>query len=146
MDPRNRRRSALRLIGASLVVIALAFASYGCGADIPRGKILFSKDVPTADGKCSPANAGTSVSATDSVYATYVFKSKPGSETLSLAVTKDGQPFVDKTDIPTTNTSGQDCLGDTDSYSSLPGWGIGTYHVSIKNGDAVVAEGDLTVK
>jgi hypothetical protein len=146
MDPRNRRRSALRLIGASLVVIALAFASYGCGANIPRGKIIFSKDVPTADGKCSPANAVTSVSTKDSVYATYVFKSKPGSETLSISVTKDGQPLVPKTDIPTSNTSGQDCLGDTDPYNNLQGWGVGTYHVSINNGDAVVAEGDLTVK
>ena len=146
MELRTRRRSALRLIGATLFMIAVAAGSYGCDANIPRGKVLFSKGVPTADSKCAPASTVTSVSATDPVYATYVFKSKPGSETLSLTVTKDGQSYVPKTDIPTSSTSGQDCLGDTDSYSSLPGWGTGTYHVSITDNGAVVAEGDLTVK
>ena len=146
MDPRNRRQSALRLIGASLVVIALAFASYGCGADIPRGKIIFSKDVPTLDGKCSPANPVTSVSATAAVYATYVFKARPGTEPLTLSVTKDGVAWGSTVDIPSTNTNGKDCLGDSDNYASITGWGPGAYHVSIKNGDSVVAEGDLTVK
>src|ERR1035437_8864693 len=97
MELRTRRRSALRLIGATLFMIAVAAGSYGCDANIPRGKVLFSKGVPTADSKCAPASTVTSVSATDPVYATYVFKSKPGSETLSLTVTKDGQSYVPKT-------------------------------------------------
>lgn len=146
MDMRNRRRSAIRLIGASIVVVAMALASYGCGANIPRGKVLFTKDVPTADSKCNPSNTVTSVSATDAVYATYVFKAAPGSETLSLSVTKDGQSYIPATSMSTSETQGQDCLGDTGAYNTLPNWGPGTYHVSITNNGSVVSEGDLTVK
>jgi hypothetical protein len=146
MEALFRRHSLLRAIAVVSVIIALALASYGCGASIDRGKVEFSSDVPTSSGGCSPANQVTSVSATTSVYATYIFQSKPGNETISLQVTKDGQVYIPSSDLPTTDTKGLDCFADTSDLSKLPNWGAGVYHVSLTSGGKVVAQGDLTVK
>jgi hypothetical protein len=77
------RRSLPRYLGVLTVVIALAVSSFGCGANIERGKVLFGTDKPAEDSKCTASAAVTSVSVTTSVYATYVFKAKPADERLS---------------------------------------------------------------
>jgi hypothetical protein len=128
------------------VVIALAIASYGCGASIDRGKVLFGTDIPTADSKCSVSAAVTSVSVTTSVYATYVFKAQPGDEVISLEVTKDGQSFIPSTALPSTDTKGLDCFGDTTDLSQLKNWAAGTFHFKLTSPTDTVAEGDLTIK
>lgn len=137
--------SASRQIAALSVVIALALASYGCGLSIERGKVLFSTDEPTANGSCTPAHMVTTVSVGTSVYATYVFKAKPGDETVSLEMTKNGESFVPKMDMDTSDTKGLDCFGDTTDLSTLDGWGAGTYKVTLTANGATVAEGTLTV-
>ncbi|MGD0248258.1 MAG: hypothetical protein ABSB75_04310 [Candidatus Limnocylindrales bacterium] len=145
MEAAVRMRSLPRQIAAISVVIALALASYGCGASIQRGKVLFSTDIPTANGSCTPDKIVTSVSAGTSVYATYVFKAKPGSETVSLEMTKNGESYIAKTAMDTSDTQGLDCFGDTTDMSTLDGWGVGTYKVTLTANGATVAEGELTV-
>jgi hypothetical protein len=114
-------------------------------AAINRGKVIFSTDVPSSDNGCRPSHQVTSVSDTTSVYATYVFDSKPGGETITLEVTRDGQPYIPATDLPTADANGLDCFADTSDLSKLDNWGAGTYHVSLTSSGAVVAQGDLTV-
>jgi hypothetical protein len=126
-------------------LVALAIASAGCSANIDRGKIIFSTDVPSTDNGCTPGHQVTSVSATTSVYATYIFKAKPGDETIALQVTRDGQPYIPASNLPTSDTKGLDCFADTSDLSQLQNWGPGTYHVSLTNSGSVVAQGDLTV-
>ena len=140
------RRSLPRTLGVVAVVIALAVTSYGCGANIQRGKILFGTAKPTADGKCAPVAAVTSVSATTSVYATYIFNAKPGDEVISIEVTKDGATIFEKTELPRTDTKGLDCFGDTSDLSKIDGWGAGAIHFRLTSPADTVAEGDLTVK
>jgi hypothetical protein len=146
MEAAVRMRSLPRQIAAISIVIALALASYGCGASIQRGKVLFSTDVPTANGSCTPDKMVTSVSAGTSVYATYVFKAKPGDETVSIEMTKDGSSYIPKMELDTADTKGLDCFGDTSDLSKLPDWGVGTYKVTLTAQGATVAEGELTVK
>jgi hypothetical protein len=141
----NGRRRLPRLAGAVVVLLALSLASYGCGANLQYGTVLFGTDIPTADSQCAPTSPVTSVSATTSVYATYVFKAKPGSEQISLAVTKGGAVFIPVTAVPTADTQGLDCFGDTTDLSKLSGWGPGTYHFALTNNGTEVAAGDLTV-
>jgi hypothetical protein len=88
----------------------------------------------------------TSVTASTAVYATYEFKSAPGSEVVSLTVTKNGKSFVDAVPIPSTDTKGIDCFSDTTDLSQLPNWGPGTYHFTATSNGSVIAAGDLTVK
>jgi hypothetical protein len=146
MQPRLPGRSLPRAIAVVSVIVALALASFGCGTSIDRGKVLFSTDVPSASGGCSPSNQVTSVSATTSVYATYVFKARPGSETITLHVTKDGTDLFPPTDLSTADTNGKDCISDTADLSQLANWGAGTVNFSLTSGGSEVASGDLTVK
>jgi hypothetical protein len=142
MDSLVRRRSLPRVIGFASVMVALAIASSGCASSLDRGKVVFSTDVPSG---CTPAHQVTSVTATTSVYATYVFKSRLGGETIALEVTRDGHPYVPSSNLPTSQTKGLDCFADTSDLSKLGNWGPGTYRVSLTNGSDVVAQGDLTV-
>jgi hypothetical protein len=150
-------RSLPRQIAAISVVIVLALASYGCGASIQRGKVLFSTDIPKTtvtislndspkvDAICTPKKMVTSVNAETSVYATYVFKAKPGDETVSLEVTKNGESYFPKRELDSIMTKGLDCYGDPTDLSTLHGWGVGTYKVTLTAQGATVAEGELTV-
>lgn len=140
------RRSLPRYLGVLTVVIALAVSSFGCGASIERGKVLFGTDIPAQDSKCTAAAAVTSVSVTTSVYATYVFKAKPADEAISLNVTKDGAAFAGPLVIDTAYTKGLDCFGDISDLSKLPNWAAGTYHFKLTSPTETIAEGDLTVK
>ncbi|HEX7492540.1 MAG TPA: hypothetical protein VF337_12640 [Candidatus Limnocylindrales bacterium] len=142
----THRRSVPRYLGVAAVVVALAISSYGCGANIQRGKVLFGTDVPTADSKCSVAAAVTSVAVTVPVYATYIFKAQPGSEVISLEVTKDGESYIPTTALPTIDTKGLDCFGDTTDLSTLDGWAAGAFHFKLTSPTETVAEGDLTIK
>ena len=140
------RHSLPRYLGVLTVVIALAVSSFGCGANIERGKVLFGTDKPAQDSKCTASAAVTSVSVTTSVYATYVFKAKPADEVISLEVTKDGQSWLPSTALPTSDTKGLDCFGDVSDLSKLPNWAAGTFHFKLTSPTDTVAEGDLTVK
>ncbi|HEX7592460.1 MAG TPA: hypothetical protein VF375_10960 [Candidatus Limnocylindrales bacterium] len=140
------RRSLPRYLGVLTVVIALAVSSFGCGANIERGKVLFGTDKPTRDSKCTAHAAVTSVSVTTSVYATYVFKAKPADEVISLEVTKDGQSFLRSIAVPTSETKGRDCFGDIADLSKVRNWAAGTFHFKLTSPTDTVAEGDLTVK
>ena len=148
--PATRRSPLPRIIGLIVVVIVIVVA----GAfvvemnSVQRGQVLFSTDAPVAGTStdCKVSNQVTSVSATTSVYATYIFKSTQGSDTVSLAVTRNDQTYLPTTALPTTDTQGYDCFADTSDLSQLPGWGSGTYHFSVTSGGSVIAEGDLTVK
>ena len=135
-----------RFVGVALVVVALAAASYGCGANIDRGKILFGPDKPTTGGNCQVSNAVTSITSGTSVYATYIFKAKPASEVISLEITKDGASFFPKFELPVASSQGLDCFGDTTDLKTLSNWTPGLYHFSMTSSAGVVAEGDLTVK
>ena len=140
------RRSLPRTLGVVAVVVALAIASYGCGAKLDKGKVLFGTDYPTADGTCAPKNAVTSASAATAVYATYVFKARPGDEKITIAVSKDGTELLAPTPL-TAVVKGLDCLADTTDWSTeLPGWGTGAIHFKLASPTETVAEGDLTIK
>lgn len=141
----NGRRRLPRLAGVVAVMMVLSLAAYGCGANLQYGKVLFGTDIPTANSQCAPSTPVTTVSATTSVYAVYVFKAKPGTETISLEITKGGSSFYPKTEVPSTYTQGLDCFGDTTDLSKLQGWGPGTYHFAMTANGSDVAAGDLTV-
>ena len=49
----NGRRRLPRLAGAVVVLLALSLASYGCGANLQYGTVLFGTDIPTADSQCA---------------------------------------------------------------------------------------------
>jgi hypothetical protein len=138
-------RRSLPRAAAVISIVVLALASAGCSANLDRGKVLFSTDKPTSDDGCTPANLVTSVSNTTSVYPTYVYKSRPGDETLSLEVTRDGAVYIPSSDLPAGDSKGLDCFADTSDLSKLDNWGAGTYHISLTSGGTVWAEGDLTV-
>jgi hypothetical protein len=149
------RRSPLPRIIALIVVIvavvvAAGFIVNGLGG-LQKGKVLFSTDVPqtgTHSG-CSVDHQVTSVTATTPVYANYIWTSQPGTATVTLTITKDGQAFSiggqASIDFPS-DVQGTDCFSDTSDLSQLPGWGPGTFHFSATSGSDVLAAGDLTVK
>jgi hypothetical protein len=115
-------------------------------AVVPHGKVIFSTDLPKADSNCSPTHAVTSVAAGTTVYATYVYASVPGTETISISVTKNGASFFPTQPLDVVDTKGLDCFGDTTDLSTLSGWGPGVYHFSLTSDAGVVSEGDLTVQ
>jgi hypothetical protein len=145
MEATVQMHSPWRQVTAASVVIALALAIYGCGPSLERGKVLFSTDKPTANGTCTPEHMVTSVGVGTSVYATYVYKARPGDETVSLEVTKDGESFGLTMDMDTSWTKGLDCFGDTSDLSTLDGWGVGAYTFTLTALGDTVAEGTLTV-
>jgi hypothetical protein len=145
MEAAGRLGSLSRRIGVFAFVVAIALASAGCGASIDRGKVIFTTTVPTADSNCQPANQITTASAATSVYATYVFNAKPGSETESIQINKDGQSFLPKVDLPTTSSQGLDCFGDTTDLSKLPGWAAGSFSFTVTANGSTTASGTLTV-
>lgn len=109
------------------------------------GEVVFGTDIPTANSKCQPKSPVTSASATTSVYATYVFGPRPGTETISLEVTKDGATFIARVAMPTVDTKGLDCFGDTTDLSQLPGWGPGTFVFLLTTGGSELGRGELVV-
>jgi hypothetical protein len=146
VNRRPRRRSVPRLILVVAVVAAVAISSAGCGKSLPLGKVLFSTGLPTVDDNCAPSHQVTSVNALTSVYATYVFKSTPGSEVLSVEITEGGTVLFPKSPLEVSNTQGKDCIGLTDDLSMLSDWAPGTAHAAMTDPTGkVVAEGDLTI-
>jgi len=132
------------MVAATLVVLALAAASAGCGGGNQPGTILFQSDLPSGNAACVPAKAVTTVAASADVYATYDFKSKPGA-TVSVEITKDGTSLL-KVDLPSTTTAGLDCLSDTTNLSKdVPGWGAGKIKVTATENGTEIASGELTV-
>lgn len=141
-----RPRTLIRGSVAVAVALAIALSSYGCGASIDRGKVIFSTDMPKAGGGCAPTSQVTTVSSGTSVYATYVFKTQPADETISISVTRDGQTFISNVDLPNTVTKGVDCFANTSDLSATAGWGPGSYHFTVTSDGADSAAGDLVVK
>jgi len=144
---RRRRLPAIALVVVGVIVLAVAGALILNMNGIQRGQVVFSTDV-TATGSttnCKVTNQVTSVSASTSVYATYIFKSTQGTDVVSIAITKNGQAFLSGP-LPTTDTQGYDCFADTTDLSTVPNWGTGTYDFSLTSGGGVIAEGVLTVK
>lgn len=144
---RRSRLPAIALVVVGVVVLAVAGAVFVNMNGVQRGKVVFSTDVPVAGSttNCQVNNQVTSVSATTSVYATYIFKATQGSDVVSIDITKNNQEFLSGP-LPTTDTQGYDCFADTTDLSTVPNWGTGTYHFSLTSGGGVIAEGDLTVK
>ena len=112
------------------------------------GKVVFSTDDPTttATSSCKVAHQVTSVSATTSVYATYVFGATAGDNVISLSITFNGKSYLAATDIPMSDTSGYDCYLDSTDLSTLSGWSPGAYHFSLMSDGDLIGEGDLVVK
>jgi len=138
-----------RIVGAAVAIVVLAVAAlflYGTFANSGT-KIVFSTDAPVAGTStgCTIDHQVTSVSASTSVYISYIFGSTQGSDVLSVSITKDGQSFLTPTAIP--DTQGFDCFSDTTDLSQLQGWGPGTYHFVVQSSDGKTqATADLTVK
>ena len=144
---RRSRLPVIALVVVGVVILAVAGAVFVNMNGIQRGKVVFSTDVPVAGSttNCQVNNRVTSVSATTSVYATYIFKATQGSDVVSIDITKNNQEFLSGP-LPTTDTQGYDCFADTTDLSTVPNWGTGTYDFSLTSGGAVIAEGVLTVK
>jgi hypothetical protein len=148
--PGAARAARVRVMLATAVVVLLVLTAglllYTVFAG-QTGKVVFSTDLPPTGvhSGCTINHQVTSVGHGTSVYATYLFNPVPQGETISLAVTKDGQSFVPATPIPAQYTNGIECFSDTADLSKLRGWGPGAYHFSATTGDSVVASGDLVV-
>jgi len=144
---RRSRLPVIALVVVGVIILAVAGAFILNMTGIQRGKVVFSTDVTTTGSttNCQVADQVTSVSASTSVYATYIFKSTQGSDVVSISITKNGQAFLSGP-LPTTDTQGYDCFADTTDLSTVPNWGTGTYDFSLTSGGAVIAEGVLTVK
>jgi hypothetical protein len=143
---RRGKRIAISTIAALVVIIAIV-AFNVIRSSVPNaGKVMFSTDLPTtASQGCAINHQVTSIGATTSVYATYIFTDKQGSNPVSLSVTKDGNAYIGPAELDTTDTSGYDCTADTSDLSTLPEWGPGTYDFTATSGGKTVSEGKLTV-
>ena len=149
--PTTRPSRLPRVIGVIVVIVALAVGGALLVAlnGPSRGKVLFSTNVPTANNSnCRVDNQVSTVSATTSVYATYIFAAKRASDSpaVQIAIAHDGATYLPPTEIPVIDTRGYDCFGDTTDLSSLPNWGPGVYHFSVTSAGSVISSGDLTVK
>jgi hypothetical protein len=111
------------------------------------GKVIFSTDLPQSGvhSGCTINHQVTSVGHDTSVYATYMFNPAPRDEIISLAITRDGQTFVEATPIPAEYTHGIACFSDMADLSRLRGWGPGAYHFAATTDGTVVAADDLVV-
>jgi hypothetical protein len=132
-----------------LVVVLLLAAGlliYGTVTD-QAGTVVFSTDAPASGTYvgCTINDQVTNVSASTSVYATYMFRPIPGDAVISLSVTKNGQTLVNAAPIPTQYTKGIQCFSDTADLSKIAGWGPGVFHFSASDGSTVAAAGDLVV-
>lgn len=137
-----RKRLAVVAIVAVVVVGGLfAFATLNSN----NGKVLFSTAVPTADQKCDPGNVVTTVSAKTSVYATYEYTGRMGSDQVTLSVTKDGAAYGSPVTFSVSDTSGTDCGYDPTNLTTLPNWGPGTWKFTLTAAGKTVSEGSLTV-
>lgn len=141
----NGKRIAVVAIVAVVVIGALlAFAALHSSPDL--GKVVFSTDAPTdATTGCEVSHQATTVSATTSVYATYIYTDTQGSGVVTLAISKDGTDVSTPIEVPTADTSGADCTADNTDLSTLPGWGAGTWKFTLTSGGKTVSEGSLVV-
>lgn len=143
----NRSRFPLA-IGGALLFILVVGGLYALNVltthPADSGKVVFSTDKPVTEMKgCSPANQVTSVMIGTPVYAWYVFSSRQGSETVSLAVTKNGAGYLPAYDMPISDTNRRDCFSDTSDLSEL--FEAGTYTFTLTSGGKTIAEGTLTI-
>jgi hypothetical protein len=151
--PPPARRSRLPRIIAVVVVLALlaGAALFVLGnMQVPdAGKVVFSTDKPVAgqSSGCKVDHQVTSVSAGTSVYATYIFSAKQGSDVVSITVTKDGSPFLPATAMQTSDTQGYNCFADTSDLSQIPSlpFDAGSYKFTLTSGNNTISEGTLTV-
>jgi hypothetical protein len=111
------------------------------------GQVLFSLTEPdsTIATTCQVLNPISQIDNMTSIYAIYIFTATQGSTPVYIAVTKDGKTYVAATALPTADTKGYQCLGDTTDYSQLPNWGPGLYHITLTSGGKVISQGDLKV-
>ena len=112
-------------------------------APVYSGQVLFSTVNPSTYSECAPASPVTSVSAKSPIYVTFIFGSRAGSEKFTYIITKNGAAFNSG---PMTDTSGTDCVGETNDLSKLTGWGPGLYEFTEYRDNVIIGVGDLTVK
>jgi len=137
------RRIALFAVAALVVIVAIvAFNVLKSSND---GKVLFSTDVPTSAQKCNPTNVVTTISAKTSVYATYEYTGRMGSDQVTLNISKDGTAYGVPVTFAVTDTSGTDCGYDPTDWSADPGWGAGTWKFTLTAAGKTVSEGSLVV-
>jgi hypothetical protein len=143
---RGSFRRAAALVVAVVLLLAAGLLLYGTVTD-QAGTVVFSTDAPASGTYtgCTINDQVTTVSASTSVYATYMFRPTPGDAVISLSVTKNGKTLVDAAAIPTPYTRGIQCFSDTADLSKIAGWGPGVFHFSASDGSTVVAAGDLIV-
>ena len=146
--PARARGSWLPLVGGIAIVIAIVVGVvfFLGGTDANAGKVIFTTDQPsTGVTTCHDNNVVTSIKAGTAVYATFHFKSRAGSDPLSISWSKDGTVLLPPTQFPASvTTEGLDCVKDVTNYSlifSQPG----TYTITITDNGTTVAEGSLTI-
>jgi hypothetical protein len=134
-------------IGGVLVVAVVALVIFGLIGGNPKdaGKVVFSPDVPTTGNNCRVPNQVTSIASGKSIYASYIFKHKLGSDSALLSATKDGQAWAGPIALP--NTNGLNCFLDTSDLSNVPGLPLdpAVYKFTVTVNGETVAEGTLTV-
>ena len=139
----KRRRIALAAVAALVVIVAIVAFNVLKGSN--DGKVLFSTDVPTSAQKCNPTNVVTTISAKTSVYATYEYTGRMGSDQVTLNISKDGTAYGVPVTFAVTDTSGTDCGYDPTDWSGEPGWGAGTWKFTLTAAGKTVSEGSLVV-
>jgi len=140
---RGKRIAAIVIV--AVVVIGGLYAFLALQGLADRGKVVFSIDAPASEPKgCQVSNQVTTVTASTSVYPTFIYTGTIGSDVVTLAISKDGVE-VGTSAVPTADTSGADCTTYSSDLSSLSGWGPGKWTFTLTASGKTVSEGTLTV-
>jgi hypothetical protein len=139
---RGKRVVISALVFVAVIVAVVAFNALRGSND---GKVLFTTVVPTADQKCNPSGVVTTVAAATSVYATYEYTGRMGSDQVTLTITKDATAYGDPVVLSVSDTSGTDCGFDITDLSGLPDWGAGKWKFTLTAAGKTVSEGTITV-
>lgn len=142
VPPRRRSVwSTLATLGAVVIGLAVIAAIIGLNLRIflPRGQILFGT-APGGD-LCSVGAEARSVRSADPVYFAAVLRDRmPGTASIRLVVTRDGQPYFDHVE-PADGTEFE-CYGSRESIGPLE---PGVYVFEVTHDGTVEASGTLTV-
>ena len=145
--PQKSGGKGKRVVISALVFVAVivALVAFNALRGSNDGKVLFSTDVPTADQKCNPSGVVTTAAAATSVYATYEYTGRMGSDQVTLTITKDDTAYGAPVILSVSDTSGTDCGYDITDLSSLPDWGAGKWKFTLTAAGKTVSEGTITV-
>jgi hypothetical protein len=140
--PRGVASRLARLFTLTIAAVLVAGTVTGCGLLGRDAKVVFTTKDPSGYQGCNIKDTVTTIDAGTSVWMVIIFKSTMDKSDISVDVIKDGETF-DSWSYDAADTEGADCFSDVDPFTDLE---AGEYKFQAYKGEAVEAEGTLTVK